>query len=151
MISKNIINYASPISFRHSCVDSKTAVMQSNRVSPKALGVTLMDNIKGRYLNEANAIAAEWRFLNAMPDYVKAELLSEIKNDVNIREANKELVIRLLSSDAESAREHILAEHKAGRYSKGEFVGKAKKEAYMWGSIAVMPVPIGGGIFGAKI
>ncbi len=104
-------------------------VVKERDISPYEMGIFTATSTKGRWFNEAASMAGEWRMIYSTPEEIKKALIAELKNDPNTPEKNKALALRVLSSDAETGRGHIVSEHKAGRYSKQGIVDKKKAEA----------------------
>lgn len=73
-----------------------------------------------KFLEEAGAMQAEWQYLQAIPAQVKQKIADDIAQNPQIKEHEKNFLIRVLEGDPWTASDHTEIEWMAGRYTMGE-------------------------------
>ncbi len=72
------------------------------------------------YLAERQAMAAEWTFLNAIPEVRRKELLDKVKKANDLKESWKAIRIRWIENASLPLEEYLKLEYAAHRYSLRE-------------------------------
>lgn len=112
----------------HETFHLANAITRSSKVgelSKKAMS-KIMQDAKYRYLDEAGAMAQEWRYIDSIPKEIRTKIVAEIKSSKDLSKDNKTFLIRQFDSKAKTPSGHVLEEHKAGRYNKADFVQELK-------------------------
>lgn len=81
-----------------------------------------------RFIEERQAMVAEWEFAHAIPESVRLDLVKRIKADRNIHETQKEDAIRWLENASLDFKSYIEKEHAVGRYTMASLARHRKED-----------------------
>lgn len=97
--------------------------------------------VQPTYLREEGAMVAEWRYLHALPDPVRQQLVAELKQDRILDAGSRDFLLRNLLGASKDADGYLKVQRASGRYSKTDIALHVALPAYgTAGAVSVLPL-----------